>query len=42
MDELYLAKNKLNIDKRKKEKKRDSNTLNECYYNIFEYRVINT
>ena len=48
MDELYLAKNKLNIEKRKKKKKRDSkkkrdnNTLNECYYNIFEYRVINT
>ena len=24
MDELYLAKNKLNIEKRKKKKKRDS------------------
>ena len=36
MDDLYLGKNKLNI--RKKKKRRDSNTLNECYYNIFEYK----
>ena len=37
MDELYLGKNKWNIRKKKK-KRRDSNTLNECYYNIFEYK----
>ena len=23
---------------KKKKKRRDSNTLNECYYNIFEYK----
>ena len=46
MDELYLVKKQIEHQEKKKKKKekkeRDSNTLNECNYNIFEYRVINT
>ena len=38
MDELNLAKNKLNIRREKRKRKKSCNTLNEYYYNIFEYK----